>query len=307
MFRLKLEDASRRLLVSVVISLFWTPATRADDQTIEMFMSAFLPQSVSVDLSDRVIWVWRAGDHTITSGLPGGSLGAPDEPGVLFDVLLDAEHPSFTYTFLEFLPEGLPFFCRKHLSQIGSVAISNGEATFRVGVVDNFFLPGELFIFEGDSVMWEHELNEGLHTVTSGLSSRPQDHPGALFDVESSNDRPIFVHRFGETGDFPYFCVPHEDMGMKGVIRVQKRFLRGDAQGDGAVDLADVLSLLGFLFLGDEGRACPDAQDSNDDGQVDVGDPIFILFYLFAGGSPPPKPRILPGADRTEDGLFCRS
>lgn len=299
------KDISRRLFVCASIALWAAPAW-GDDQTIELFTNSFLPQSVSVDLGDKVSWVWQAGNHTITSGLPDGQAGSSQEPGALFDVPLDSAHPSFVFTFLQSFPEGLTFFCRRHPSQIGSVAISTGEDTFRVGVVDNFFLPGKIYIFEGDSILWEHELNEGVHTVTSGLSSRPEDHPGALFDAESSNDRPNFVYRFAEAGDYPYFCIPHEDMGMKGVVRVQRRFLRGDAQTDGAVDLSDVYSLLQFLFVGEEARACPDAMDANDDGAVDIGDPLYLLFFLFAEGPQPPKPRLVPGADRTDDGLLCR-
>jgi plastocyanin len=301
-----LRDLLRVLRVSVVIFFLANGSVLADDQTIEFFNTSFLPQSVSVDLGDKVIWVWQAGTHTITSGVPDGQAGTIEEPGSLFDVPIDQAHPGYSYTFLQSFPDGLSFFCRNHPAQIGTIATSTGEATFRVGVVDNFFIPGEIYIFEGDSIRWEHELNEGFHTVTSGLSSRPEDHPGALFDAESSNDRPNFTYRFDGAGDYPYFCIPHEDMGMKGVIRVQKRFLRGDAQTDGAIDLTDVYSLLEFLFLGEAARACPDALDANDDGAVDISDPIYLIFFLFDAGPPPPKPRVVPGADRTDDDLLCR-
>ena len=303
---MNLLDPLRVLRASVVICFLGAGLVRADDQTIEFFTNSFLPQSVSVDLGDKVSWVWRAGSHTITSGLPDGQPGTIDEPGSLFDAPVDQAHPGYSYTFIQNFPDGLSFFCRNHPSQIGTIATSTGEATFRVGVVDNVFIPDEIYIFEGDSIRWEHEFNEGFHTVTSGLSSRPEDHPGELFDAESSNDRPNFTYRFDGAGDYPYFCIPHEDMGMKGVIRVQKRFLRGDAASDGVLDLTDVHALLGFLFLDEPASACPDAMDANDDGAVDISDPLYLLFFLFDAGPPPPKPRILPGADRTDDDLLCR-
>ena len=65
----------------------------------------------------------------------------------------------------------------------------------------------------------------------------PEENPGALFDEESSDLNPIFVYRFTEADTFPYFCRPHEAMGMKGVVHVQKTFVRGDSSGEGIVDI----------------------------------------------------------------------
>jgi plastocyanin len=288
-----------------LLCLFSSPAAHAADQEIRMFAQAFLPQTVSIEAGDTVMWTWIEGDHTVTSGLPGGEAGTTSEPGALFDAPLDSTHPSFAHAFGASLSGGVPFFCRRHPEQVGFVEISSGELTVRVGVVDNFFVPEEVYLFEGDSVRWEHETNEGYHTITSGLSSRPEDSPGALFDEESSDARPIFVYRFEQAGEYPYFCRPHEHAGMKGVVRVQRRFLRGDANADGILALSDAVATLGFLFLGSAPPACKDAMDSNDDGTVDIGDPVFTLSFLFLGGPAPPRPYPLPGADRSEDGLTC--
>jgi hypothetical protein len=64
-------------------------------------------------------------------------------------------------------------------------------------------------------------------------------------------------------------------------------FLRGDANGDGAVDPADVVSLINYLF---RGGAAPDplaAGDANCDGAVDPADVVYLINYLFRGGDPP--------------------
>jgi plastocyanin len=267
-----------------------------------MFEKAFIPQTVTIDPGDAVSWLWRRGEHTVTSGLPDG---APGTQGQLFDAALDAAHAAFSFTFSEYRPEGIPFFCRRHPEQVGFIEMASGEATFRVAVVDDVFNPEELFIFQGDSVLWEHEPNEGFHTVTSGVSSIPEENPGALFDEESSDLNSIFVYRFTEADSFPYFCRPHEAMGMKGVIHVEKTFVRGDSSGEGVVDISDAVAILGFLFLGGTIRPCADALDANDDGIVNIGDPVFILNFLFTGGVTIPKPYPRPGADRSEDGLHC--
>ena len=83
------------------------------------------------------------------------------------------------------------------------------------------------------------------------------------------------------------------------------RFLRGDSNDDGFVDISDAVSVLGYLFQGGNAPYCADAADANDDGQVDIGDPILILRSLFQRSARirPPYPRA--GYDRTPDELDC--
>jgi hypothetical protein len=81
-------------------------------------------------------------------------------------------------------------------------------------------------------------------------------------------------------------------------------FVRGDANGDGDVDLSDPIAILGDLFLGDPADAqCRDALDSDDSGQLDITDAIKILNFLFLGASPPVDPYPDPGLDTTADGI----
>ncbi len=81
-------------------------------------------------------------------------------------------------------------------------------------------------------------------------------------------------------------------------------YRRGDANGDGSVDLADAVSTLGCLFLGARCSQCPDAADTNDDGQVDLGDVVSTLTYLFQDPTPPPAPGPRScGRDATPDRL----
>ena len=85
------------------------------------------------------------------------------------------------------------------------------------------------------------------------------------------------------------------------------RFRRGDANGDGALDISDGVRALLTLFSGISPPACLDVLDTNDDGAVDVADPIALLEHLFRGGAAPPPPRASCGADPTPDGLECSS
>jgi hypothetical protein len=67
-------------------------------------------------------------------------------------------------------------------------------------------------------------------------------------------------------------------------------FHRGDAEGDGAVDITDGIYLLESLFLGGESPSCLEAADAGNDGGIDIADPILLFTYLFLSGPPPPDP-----------------
>ena len=86
-------------------------------------------------------------------------------------------------------------------------------------------------------------------------------------------------------------------------------FLRGDPDGNGAVQLTDGIFLLNFLFLGGDSPGCFDAADADNNGTIQMTDGIYLLNYLFLGGAPPPEPFEGCGPDPAEpaDKLGCES
>ena len=85
-------------------------------------------------------------------------------------------------------------------------------------------------------------------------------------------------------------------------------FIRGDANGDGVVQLGDPIEILGHLFLSVPARNCDDALDVDDTESLNLNDPIFLLNHLFIAGNPPPfAPFPDCGLDPTTspDNLFC--
>jgi hypothetical protein len=84
-------------------------------------------------------------------------------------------------------------------------------------------------------------------------------------------------------------------------------FARGDANGDGEIDISDPLFTLGFLFLGTALPGCMDALDADDSGVVDISDAVGLLTFLFLGGPPPPLPFRDCGFDRSLDALDCHA
>jgi hypothetical protein len=106
----------------------------------------------------------------------------------------------------------------------------------------------------------------------------------------------------------PRACGGGADMGAYELCEgVPVRFLRGNPNGDVAVDLADVIFCVEYLFQGGPGRLCLKALDANDDGILDVSDPIALLGYLFLGQREPPPPFESCGIDPTADELTCES
>lgn len=83
-------------------------------------------------------------------------------------------------------------------------------------------------------------------------------------------------------------------------------FLRGDASGDGTLDLTDAVEILLYMFRSGS-LNCLDGADFDDSGHLNITDPIGLIAYLFQGKQPPPSPFPECGLDPTEDGLACEA
>ena len=83
------------------------------------------------------------------------------------------------------------------------------------------------------------------------------------------------------------------------------RFLRGDVNQSGEVDLSDAVALLGYLFRGGAPPECFAALDADRTGIVELTDAVVILSYLFLDGSPPVAPFPECNPDPLGDLLEC--
>ena len=72
--------------------------------------------------------------------------------------------------------------------------------------------------------------------------------------------------------------------------RLEKLFVRGDSNHDGAVDISDAVYTLEWLFLGRETPGCVAATNTNGDEAVDISDPVSLLGFLFLGRPAPVDP-----------------
>ena len=84
-------------------------------------------------------------------------------------------------------------------------------------------------------------------------------------------------------------------------------FRQGDANVDGAFDLADSIFILEYLFARGTAPSCDDSADINDDGSIDIADAVYLLGCLFREAAAPKPPFDECGIDLTVDGLGCLS
>ncbi len=86
-------------------------------------------------------------------------------------------------------------------------------------------------------------------------------------------------------------------------------FQRGDANGDGEIDLSDALTTLNRLFLGGAALDCEKAADSDANESIEITDAVRTLGHLFLGSAPPPAPYPGCGPDPRviRGGLTCQS
>jgi hypothetical protein len=97
--------------------------------------------------------------------------------------------------------------------------------------------------------------------------------------------------------------------------RPHRKFLRGDADSNGRVNLTDAQYLLshltGRVWYSSSGGIqitklpCEKSADADDSGRLDLTDPIYILNYLFLGGPQPPAPFPTTFVDPSPDRLSC--
>ena len=130
--------------------------------------------------------------------------------------------------------------------------------------------------------------------VDTGTPLTPTDVPEVnrisnLFIIDRRGYPPDFVH-----GGIAF---------VGGVL-----FRRGEVNGDGRLDISDVIGILTNIFLGATAPICIKAANVNDDSRYDISDPIYLLGHLFSGTERPPPPFDSCGVDPTEDdGLSCDS
>jgi hypothetical protein len=135
------------------------------------------------------------------------------------------------------------------------------------------------FILEFDDT----ELGAFGFTSPFVLSATEQ---GGIYGVGQIGRIGMFLEGSGQfgLGEFHYTCQTTAEFVYDLPPEVGQP---GDVNHDQSFDIADPVSAIGYLFLGNLAE-CPGAIEVNGDGQQDLSDAVYLLDYLFLGGSPPP-------------------
>lgn len=194
-------------------------ASHAAQIDVQVANFAFTPRDIVINQGDSVRWFWTSGSHTVTNGTNPGEAGA----GALFNASMTSASTEFIRVFND--PPGLiPYHCAPHwfVGMTGTITVNPSgpaAATHVVAVREFEFDPRVVTVEVGDTVRWVWE--NGSHTTTSGASSNQIHSPGALWNAPITQASPSFDFVVPDTaGLLPYFCVPHELAGMRGVIAV---------------------------------------------------------------------------------------
>jgi hypothetical protein len=154
-----------------------------------------------------------------------------------------------------------------------------------------------------------HPIAEGVpwnFTMATSLSYYDSDDPGVKTIVQCPLGD-IVLSKNVERGrviligsDYSLYTQPSARL-LANCLRMvsderRPRFVRGDVNADGTINIADAIQSINFLFGGGAVPTCLDAADVNNDARlgdphpIDLADAIFLLQFLFGNGTPPPEP-----------------
>ncbi len=129
-----------------------------------------------------------------------------------------------------------------------------------------------------------------------------------LYEVEVEDA--LLTIELSSASDLPLPSDPIiSGISIRRKVEVDPLFKRGDVDGNGVLELTDVIRSLNFKFVGgDIAVDCLDAADLDDNGALELTDDIRSLNYQFSGSAGPPEP---PGPfncdiDPTIDDLDCQ-
>ncbi len=156
---------------------------------------------------------------------------------------------------------------------------------------------GSVWLTTGTGVDGEYGVSE--FAVSSGVATAT----GNTIPLQNVTDENVlggfgFV-RNDEEKRFELSVIGITTSSLYGVL-ASTFFIRGDANSDGGIDIADPIAILGVLFSAEDPATCATALDANGDGGFDIADAIFLLSFLFSAGPAPTEPYPDAGGDLFE-------
>ena len=134
---------------------------------------------------------------------------------------------------------------------------------------------------DGDSITYLFDWGDETYSAWTG--------PYGSGDLVQAN------HTWQDTGNYGIKVIARDENGVFSewsdeLTMTIFEYQRGDANGDGIIDIGDVVYLINYLFKSGPAPSASTAGDVNCDSVVDVGDVVYLINYLFKGGPSPDCP-----------------
>jgi hypothetical protein len=107
-----------------------------------------------------------------------------------------------------------------------------------------------------------------------------------------SGDTSQAGHVWGDTGSYKIKVIARDENGVFSewsdeLMVTLFEYQRGDANGDGVIDVGDVVYLINYLYKSGPVPSTSTSGDATCDSVVDAGDVVYLINYLYKGGPPP--------------------
>jgi hypothetical protein len=183
-------------------------------------------------------------------------------------------------------------------------AIGMVEEDFGIFLENNIIAKNDTGIFiygsgMGDTIIWYNDVWGNLYGDFIGCPAGAGDTAwGTNFNKTPCDSFYNIVRNplFADTIDFKLLCnSPCIDAGDSSVqvpdsggcrIDIGKNefpYIIGDANGDYGIDMADVVFIVNYLFIGGPAPCPYHLGDTNCDGSIDISDIVCLVNYLFCG------------------------
>ena len=159
-----------------------------------------------------------------------------------------------------------------------------------VGIFADGWTAGVVYSFTGGVTATFENATEVISADYETGGSMAGDETGATATLSWSNDlgSPPVSNVMVVGGASLDAAFEDGAIALNPVVTVD--FIRGDANADARVNIADGVWIINELFLGGPANPCPISSDSNGDGNMDAGDAIYIFNYRFLDGPMPTAP-----------------
>ncbi|KPJ65533.1 hypothetical protein AMJ44_10005 [candidate division WOR-1 bacterium DG_54_3] len=182
---------------------------------------------------------------------------------------------------------------------------NDGDLDLYVG---NLSGPNKLFLNQiGSTKHWLHVNLVGTVSNKSAIGARVRVVSGGLSQIREISGGSGYLSQNSLTAEFGLGSATQADtvevrwpsgqadtmtaVSVDIMLQIYEGgFIRGDANGDGVINSADIVYLIDYLFKGGPAPNPLWVGDANSDGTINSADVVYLINYLFKGGPPPACP-----------------